>query len=148
MAELKKMGVKTIVNLRNYHRDDARIAGTGLQQSRLNMEPWHATDEESVRFLRVVTDTNNLPVFVHCERGADRTGTLCAIYRVAVCGWSKEKAIQEMTEGGFGFNPAWQNLVNYVRKVDVEKLKRQAGLAPASQPLTQPTTSNSPAKKS
>jgi protein tyrosine/serine phosphatase len=130
MAELKQMGVKTVVNLRNYHSDEVGMAGTGLEQDHLNMAPWHATDEESVRFLKVVTDTNKLPVFVHCQRGADRTGTLCAVYRVVVCNWSRDKAIREMTEGGFGFNPAWQNLVNYVRKLDVEKLRRESGLKP------------------
>ena len=146
MAELKEMGVKTVINLRNYHSDNARLAGTGLRQDHLNMQPWHASDEESVRFLKVVTDTNNLPVFVHCERGADRTGTLCAVYRVVVCGWPKEKAIREMTEGGFGFNPAWRNLVAYVKKMDVEKLKRQAGLAPATQAATHPTNPTPPPK--
>ena len=66
---------------------------------------------------------------MHCQRGADRTGLVCAVYRVAVCGWTREEAIREMKEGGFGFNPAWENLVRYVEQVDVEKLKREAGLA-------------------
>lgn len=134
MAELRKLGVKTVVNLRNYHADDSRLAGTGLQPEHLNMTPWHASDDESVRFLKIVTDANKLPVFVHCQRGADRTGTLCAVYRVVVCGWSKEKAIREMTEGGFGFNPAWRNLVDYVRQMDVEKLRRESGIKPQVQP--------------
>lgn len=31
-----------------------------------------------------------------------------------------------MTQGGFEFHGIWQNLVDYLRKLDVEKLKRQA----------------------
>jgi len=31
-----------------------------------------------------------------------------------------------MTQGGFGFHGLWQNLVDYLRELDVEKLKRQA----------------------
>jgi protein tyrosine/serine phosphatase len=92
------------------------------------MEPWHANDDDVVQFLKIVADTNNLPVFVHCERGADRTGTMCAMYRIVFCGWTKPEAIREMKEGGFGFNPAWQNLVNYLEHADVEKLKQRAGL--------------------
>jgi len=61
---------------------------------------------------------------VHCERGADRTGMMCAMYRVVVCGWTKEAAIAEMEHGGFGFNPAWENLAAFVEKADVAKLKR------------------------
>jgi protein tyrosine/serine phosphatase len=82
-----------------------------------------------VTFLKIVADTNNLPVFVHCQRGADRTGMICAMYRVAVCGWTKEAAIQEMKEGGFAFNPGWENLVNYIEHADVEALKKRARLA-------------------
>jgi protein tyrosine/serine phosphatase len=129
MTELKGIGVKTIVNLRGFHSDGGKISGTGLTQERLKMEPWHANDDDVIQFLKIVADTNNLPVFVHCERGADRTGTMCAMYRIVFCGWTKPEAIREMREGGFGFNPAWQNLVNYVEHVDVEKLKQRAGLS-------------------
>jgi hypothetical protein len=34
-----------------------------------------------------------------------------------------------MKEGGFGFNPAWKNLVNYLERADAEKLKSRAGLS-------------------
>ncbi len=35
-------------------------------------------------FLRIVTDPKRVPVLVHCQAGADRTGTMCAVYRIAV----------------------------------------------------------------
>ncbi len=129
MAGLKALGVKSVVNLRTFHSDEAKLAGTGLKRERIKMEPWHANDEDVVRFMKIVADTNNLPVFVHCQRGADRTGTMCAIYRIAFCGWTKAAALDEMKGGGFGFNPAWQNLVSYIEQADFEKLKQRAGLA-------------------
>jgi hypothetical protein len=49
-------------------------------------------------------------------------------YRIAIEGWSKEDAIAEMTQGGFGFHAIWRGLVDYVRKLDVERLKREAGI--------------------
>ena len=128
MTELKAMGVKTVVNLRTFHSDAKMISDTNLSRAHLKMQPWHADGEEIVAFLKIVGDTNNLPVFVHCQRGADRTGTMCAMYRIVFCGWTKQAAINEMKDGGFGFNPAWQNLVNYIEAADVEKLKRRAGL--------------------
>ena len=73
MAELKAMGIKTVVNLRRFHSDKDELSGTDLKPGRLHMEPWHAEDEDVIRFLIMATDTNNLPVYVHCQRGADRT---------------------------------------------------------------------------
>jgi protein tyrosine/serine phosphatase len=68
---------------------------------------------------------------VHCQHGADRTGMMTAIYRIAMEGWSKDDAITEMTEGGYGFHAIWKDLVEYVRELDVERLKREAGVSPA-----------------
>lgn len=129
MAELESMGIKVVLNLRGLHSDKQELRGVDLKQARLHMEPWHVSDKDVVAFLKLVTNTNNLPMFVHCQRGADRTGLMCAMYRVAICGWTKEEAIAEMKEGGFHFNPLWGNLVRYIRKADVEKLKREAGIA-------------------
>ena len=129
MAQLKAMGIRTVINLRAFHSDQDRVVGIGLKSVRFETKPWHAEEEDVVGFLKVVTDTNNLPVFVHCERGADRTGTMCALYRVVVCGWTKPEAIAEMKAGGFGFSPVWQNLVDFVEQADVEKLKREAGIS-------------------
>jgi protein tyrosine phosphatase (PTP) superfamily phosphohydrolase (DUF442 family) len=129
MVHLKAMGIKTVVNLRAWHSDKDKVAGTGLKSVWFETEPWHGDEEEVVRFLKAVTDTNNLPAFVHCERGADRTGVMCAMYRVVVCGWTKPEAIAEMENGGFGFNPVWHDLVIFVEKADVNKIMREAGLS-------------------
>ena len=128
MKQLKKLGVKTVVNLRSLHSDRDDIKGTGLTYEHINMTPLKIEDKDVVRFLRIVTDSSRTPVFVHCQHGADRTGTMCAIYRIAEQGWSKDEAIEEMTKGGFGFHSIWQNLPDYVRKVDVEEITRNAGL--------------------
>lgn len=129
MAELKAMGIKTVLNLRSFHSDQGLVSSGEFKLARLHMKPWHAEDEDVVAFLKIVSDTNNLPVFVHCERGADRTGMICAMYRVVICGWSKDAAIQEMKQGGFHFNRGWENLVRYVQHADVEALKKRAGMA-------------------
>jgi len=129
MKQLRALGVKTVVNLRAFHSDTDKVAGTGLKSVRFEAKPWHAEEEDVVRFLKVVTDTNNLPVFVHCQRGADRTGLMCAMYRIVVCGWTKEQAIDEMKHGGFDFNQAWRNLVDFIEKADIVEIKRKAALA-------------------
>jgi protein tyrosine phosphatase (PTP) superfamily phosphohydrolase (DUF442 family) len=128
MKQLKAMGIRTVINLRAFHSDKDEVAGAVLKSIRFEIKPWHAEADDVVEFLKAVTNTNNLPAFVHCQRGADRTGMMCAMYRIAVCGWTKQQAIEEMKEGGFKFNPAWKNLVTFVEKADIAGIKRRAGL--------------------
>lgn len=53
------------------------------------------------RFLALVRDPACRPLLVHCEQGFHRTGVLCAAYRVAECGWSLDRAIEEMIRLGY-----------------------------------------------
>jgi len=130
IQQLKKLGVKTVVDLRSSGASDD-LRGTGMAYVRIRATAWQPDDEDVVQFLRTVMDNNHGPVFVHCQRGADRTGMMTAIYRVAVQGWTKDQAIAEMTQGGFGFYSGWQNLVRYVRDLDIEQLKQSAVTASA-----------------
>ena len=128
MAALKEMGIETIVNLRSFHSDRDEIGEQDFGYEHINMKAWNAEDEEVVLFLKIINDKEKLPVFVHCQHGADRTGTMCAIYRIAVQGWSKDDAIREMTEGEFGFHRVWQNLIVYIEELDIETIKQKAGV--------------------
>jgi hypothetical protein len=53
---------------------------------------------------------------------------MCAIYRIAVQGWSREEAVEEMTKGGFGFHSIWQNLPDYINKVNIVEIKQSVSL--------------------
>ncbi len=128
MKQLEKMGIKTVVNLRSGHSDRDEIKDTGLSYEHINMTTWNPKTEDVVRFLQIVTDSSRTPVFVHCKHGADRTGTVCAIYRIVLEGWSKDEAIEEMTKGGFEFHSIWNNLVDYIRESDIKEMTHSAGL--------------------
>ncbi len=128
IKQLKDMGIKTIVNLRSFNSDKGEISNVEIGYEHIYMKAWHPEEEEIVRFLKIVTDKQKTPVFVHCQHGADRTGLMCAIYRVAVCGWPKELAADEMIYGGFGFHPIWENLPDYFMGLDIEKIKDKAGI--------------------
>ena len=130
LKELKKLGIRTVVNLRESSANQARLAELGLVYERIPMTAFFVGDDDVVRFLQIVGDPGNTPIFVHCRRGADRTGLMCAIYRIALQGWSKDEAIAEMTQGGFRFNHGYQNVVNYIQDLDISQIKRRAGLAP------------------
>jgi tyrosine-protein phosphatase SIW14 len=52
------------------------------------------SNEQVVRVLRLF-DSDSAPVFVHCKRGADRTGTVVACYRIVHDHWDNRRALNE-----------------------------------------------------
>ena len=114
---LKALGIKTVVNLRHYHgaAEEKLSRERGLDYVHIILESSDAPSPEDVRrFLLVVTDPARQPVYFHCWRGKDRTGAMCAAYRIAVDGWSLADARGEME--AFGFYPGWRDLWNWVRE--------------------------------
>ncbi|MEM7481925.1 MAG: tyrosine-protein phosphatase [Acidobacteriota bacterium] len=140
MKNLREMGVETVVNLRSFSSDRDEIGDTGLGYEHIYMKAWHPERKEVVRFLTIVTSPRRTPVLVHCRHGADRTGTMVALYRIAVEGWSKEKALQEMTQGGYGFHKVWNNLPRWIRNLDIESIQQEVGIEPGP-PRSAPVSS-------
>ncbi len=91
--ELKeRLFVRTIINLREFHDDD-----TDIKVAKFPMTVFTPASHETLhKIIAVMQDRVNWPVFVHCAQGADRTGYVCAAYRVMVQRWSVEQAIEEM----------------------------------------------------
>jgi uncharacterized protein (TIGR01244 family) len=125
MVELKKLGIKTIINLRSDHSDTDELENIDIAYKTIPMEASEPKTEDVITFLNIINDSNNAPVFIHCRYGADRTGLMCAIYRIAEQNWSREEAIEEMTKGGYGFHSIWTNLADFIKKLDVEKIKQE-----------------------
>jgi protein tyrosine phosphatase (PTP) superfamily phosphohydrolase (DUF442 family) len=119
--ELKKLGVKSIVNLRAGHPDKKLIEGLGFRYFSIPANTWDVSDSHSAHFLKVISDPANQPVFVHCQHGSDRTGTMVAIYRIYVQNWKPDEALKELPS--FGFHKVWRNLKRYLLKLDVNRLK-------------------------
>jgi hypothetical protein len=136
-AQLHCLGVNTVASLRIVGSDARYITRAGLNYVHIPAKAWLPDEDQVVAFLRVATNPNCQPVCVYCYHGADRTGMMVAVYRVAVQGWSKEEALCEMTAGPFGFNPRWQELVQSVRNMDVERIRCRAGLAELQAPSHQ-----------
>lgn len=118
--ELKKLGIKTIINLRAGHSDEKLIKGLGFRYISIPTNAWKVTDKSAARFLQAALDPENAPVFVHCQHGSDRTGTMVAVYRVYVQKWKAEDAIKELPV--FGFHEIWKNLRTYLKRLDVKRL--------------------------
>jgi protein-tyrosine phosphatase len=63
----------------------------------------------------MLEDSSTGPVFVHCRRGADRTGAVVACYRIEHDHWKNERALAEARSLGMRwFGKAIQSYVlNY-----------------------------------
>lgn len=136
MKQLEKLGIQTIVNLRSLHSNRDEMKDVNIPYEHIHMTTLDPDTDDIISFLKIVSDSNNTPVFVHCRHGADRTGTVCAIYRIIVQDWSKDEAIEEMKKGGFGFHSIWSNLPNFIRKLDIEEIKQKTGLIEQKETVT------------
>jgi protein-tyrosine phosphatase len=121
-AQLSELGIKTVIDLRSFHSDRNLLEGTDMDYVHISMEAWDAEYNEIFEFMKVAVDDSKQPVFVHCQHGADRTGTMIAAYRIVVGGWSKEKALTEMRDGPYGFHEVWRGLPKFIENLDARKL--------------------------
>ena len=119
-AQLKKLGIKTVIDLRkDYVREAPDLArSAGLKYINIPLKAsTPATQEQTQYFLSLVNNPANWPVYVHCKGGRHRTGAMTAIYRITRDGWTADQAYQEMKqydfEHGFFGGPAAQKKYVY-----------------------------------
>lgn len=107
-GDLASLGIKTVIDLQADGQNDdeqARVEAAGMTFYRIPMtthvEP---TTEQVGRFLQIVNDAAQQPVYVHCKGGKHRTGVMTAVYRMEHDGWSSEQAFNEMKQYKFGLD--------------------------------------------
>lgn len=120
---LERLKVATVINF--LPESDSRWLSTpGITQIQLPYRTNHVDDADVLKALRTIqTAEAKGPVLMHCKHGSDRTGLMAAMYRVVVQGWSKEEALNEMTQGGFGDSTHFKDGVRYMMQADVDKLR-------------------------
>ena len=105
---LAALGVKTIVDLRGgagrSSMEKKRVEAAGMKYINIPMNG-HAppTEQQVSKLLALLDDSAGGPVFVHCRRGADRTGTIIACYRIAHDHWENQKALDEAKANGMSW---------------------------------------------
>ena len=108
LRKLKDLGVKTIVNLRGedaHTRTESEEARSlGLRYYSISLPEFSKPkDEEVERVLGIINAPENQPIFIHCRRGKDRTGTIIACYRISHDGWTAKQAKEEARRYGLGW---------------------------------------------
>ena len=116
-ADLAAMGVKTVIDLQKSgeNQEQAMVEATGMKFYRIGMsDKSRPAAEQAELFLKIVNDSANQPVFVHCAGGRHRTGAMSAIYRMTHDGWTADQAFQEMRQYDFEYGMGHQPLKHYV----------------------------------
>lgn len=106
VAEVKKLGYKTIINLRQASEPGADVEGESAAAKAAGVKYVHlpvngaSPDPAMVdQFIAAVGEPANQPVFVHCASG-NRAAAFWMIKRLVVDGWDADRASTEATALG------------------------------------------------
>jgi len=110
------LGVKTVISLRwsprKGERDSCKTHGIAFRS--FQMSPKGAPSPAVIDTILDILRSAKEPVFVHCTAGDHRTGTVCALYRIRVQGWSQKRAWAEQEAFGFGPPERHPDLFHFV----------------------------------
>ena len=129
---LESAGVKSVINLREYHSDDEEAAGTALKLYRYPVAAGEGTLDDLEKILHMMRRAPK-PVLIHCWHGSDRTGIVVAAYRIVEQGVSAETAEKEFVEDRFGHHEFWYgNLRRLLRETDWVAFKKRVNAGAAT----------------
>jgi len=105
---LSKLGVKTVIDLRHDSRtanaEKHAVESAGMRYISVPMNGILAPPDEQIhKVLSLLDAAADGLVFVHCRRGADRTGTVIACYRMTHDHWRNQKALDEAKSLGMSW---------------------------------------------
>lgn len=123
-AYLRDVGVRTVVSLRTGDEGErAAVEALGMRFVHIPvaLRPFGATvkPDAVARFFQIVDDPSSGIVFVHCKRGADRTGTFVGLYRMARQQWDDDRAYDEARDIGmrWWYFPIRSQLAGWARAI-------------------------------
>lgn len=113
-ATLKRLGIKTVIDLRTSESEKAQVEAAGMKAIAVPIKMTRKGLRQKVdQVVALMADPANQPVYVHCRHGQDRTGIVVAAYRLSQQAWSLKDAEAEMQS--FGFNDVWTNFKAFIR---------------------------------
>jgi tyrosine-protein phosphatase SIW14 len=135
LEELRAQGVRLVVDLRENGRDTLRerkeATDLGMHYVSLPLSPWSAPTPDQVR--TVLSLLGNQPIFIHCWRGKDRTGTIVACYRIQHDGWSNTRALEEANH--YGMSHMERSMRSFILHFSPAAVPVPSPYAPAPPPL-------------
>jgi protein-tyrosine phosphatase len=115
---LAKIGVKRVIDLREpgarSAMEEKQVTAAGMKYIAIPMGGKRPpTAAQIVQALDLLEDTDGGPIFVHCMRGADRTGTVIAAYHIEHDHWNHAKALEDAR--AHGMSPFQMPRMQYIR---------------------------------
>jgi tyrosine-protein phosphatase SIW14 len=140
-ADLQKLGMNIVVDLRG---ESGEVSSEKKAVEQMGMKfvslPWSGAGlpsrDELLTYFTLLRDNPDKKIFLHCQYGADRTGVMIALYRIAVDHWTAEQAIKEMKD--FHYHSFMlPHLAKYVKAFPAELAADPslAGAVPAARPV-------------
>jgi len=121
VADIKKMGFKSIVNLREAGEQGADLEGeeaaaktAGINYIHLPFNGAKPDPAVADQFLKVITDAKNNPAFVHCA-SANRASAMWMIKRMMIDNWDADRAGTEAAALGLTSGALKTFALNYVQ---------------------------------
>ncbi|MGH7973467.1 MAG: fused DSP-PTPase phosphatase/NAD kinase-like protein [Limisphaerales bacterium] len=104
IKSLQKLGVKLIINLRrpgeSWKHEAEEAQACGIQFTNVPLKGLGRPTEAQVKKILAIIESAPGPVFVHCEHGCDRTGTIIACWRIQHDHWTSKNALLEARRYG------------------------------------------------
>lgn len=104
IKNLARLGIKTIINLSMtnelWKAEANEASATGITYTNVPLKGLGRPSDAQVAKLLTLIETLPGPVFIHCQHGCDRTGTIVACYRIKHHSWSSKSALEEATKYG------------------------------------------------
>ena len=104
IKNLARLGIKTIINLSMtnelWKAEASEASATGITYTNVPLKGLGRPSDAQVAKLLTLIETLPAPVFIHCQHGCDRTGTIVACYRIKHHNWSSKSALEEATKYG------------------------------------------------
>jgi protein tyrosine/serine phosphatase len=122
LGTIKSLGIREVLNLREFHSDEDDLTDKHLRLHRVKMRTGNITEQQIIESLRIIKNRRG-PILIHCWHGSDRTGVIIAAYRVLFNNWSKSDALDEMVNGGYGYHAKfYPELTGLVENLNVERI--------------------------
>lgn len=124
---LQQQQIDIVINLRVHNEDRQLLQHVPVQLFHIPINTWDIQRQQIVKVMQILQKAQaaHQRVLIHCYHGSDRTGTMIAMSRILLEGWTTEEALQEMKHGGYGFHPIWINIDRLFYPQNVEWIRQQ-----------------------
>ncbi len=136
IQNLKRLGIKSIISLRtggdSWKVEASQAEAHGIIHTNIPLSGVKRPKDKEVRHVLELIETLPGPVFVHCQHGCDRTGTIIACYRIQHDRWSNEEALREAQR--YGLSKLERGMKKYIKNFQVKDKTRPQQSPPAASP--------------